>query len=348
MNHDSTSTDNLRFDLRAYERLAVLLPRLLAQETLAQLTDAIADAVEELIPCSAVLLFELREPDGALVPLVTRGLRRRDEHSPVVPAGESLEALAIASARPMLARRDAGLDAIVAIPLVVRGRAAGCLTIHRSGPERIFGDGELRLLARLADVAAITLDNAQIRAKLADLAQTDELTGLFNRRGFFDALERVLAQGLRDGGETSVLTLDVDNLKNINDRFGHAVGDEVLVSVADTLVGRARRGDIVGRLGGDEFAVILIGASGAAATAIRSELEEILGEIRVETPSGRLESSASIGIAATTRLQPLSARRLVARSDADMYVNKNARKLGRELASAERPSEGAGAGGVHR
>jgi diguanylate cyclase (GGDEF)-like protein len=323
---DNSATDIQRFDLRAYERLADLLPRLLAEETLDSLLEAIADAVAELIPCSAVLLFELRESDQTLVPLVAHGV---SAHSSAVPPGASLdaslEALAIASARPALADVEGSVEATAAVPLLVRGRPVGCLTVHRREPGQLFHDDELRFLARLADVAAITLDNARTRATLSDLAQTDELTGLLNRRGFFGALERTLAQALREERATSVLTVDVDDLKSVNDRYGHSVGDDLLVCVAETLTARARRGDIVGRLGGDEFAVVLPGATAEAAAEIRTELEDILRQARVETTDGTIEPAASIGIASTGATD-VSAQRLVAESDLDMYLSKNAHK----------------------
>ncbi|MBA3841111.1 MAG: sensor domain-containing diguanylate cyclase [Actinobacteria bacterium] len=345
MQLDSSSADNLRFDLRAYERLAELLPRLLAEDALEPLIAAIADAVEELIPCSAVLLFESREADGALMPILMRGLSRGTGRAPIHPDGDSLEALALASTEPVLSRRStpSGGETIASVPLVVRGRATGCLTVHR-GIDQVFLDEELRFLARLADMAAMSLDNVQARAKLAELAQTDELTGLLNRRGFFAAFDRILAQGARDGRCTSVLTVDVDDLKLVNDEFGHPAGDAVLVSVAETLTRRTRRGDVVGRLGGDEFAVVLSGATAGAAERVREELERQLAEGTVQTPHGWIGTAASVG-AASAEPGRIEGATLVASSDRDMYLRKNAGTGSLTGASGE---EGAGAGRVHR
>lgn len=333
---DLDPIDTRRFELRAYERLAELYPRLLAEETLESLLDAIADAVEELLPCSAVMLYGIRESDGALLPLVVRGVAAGQAAGPFTPTEDSLEALAIASALPLdpaLARasglkptlRGEGLEASAAVPLVVRSEPIGCLTIRRRGVGQLFGDEELRFLARLADVMAITLDNARSRAQLADLAQTDALTGLLNRRGFFSALDRTLAQAQRDGRETSVVTVDVDDLKRINDRFGHSVGDDALKSIAATLSGRTRRGDIVGRLGGDEFAVVLPRADAEATADIRRELQSLLEHVRLDTVEGELEFCASFGIASTGR-RDLTAEKLVSLSDLDMYESKNRRR----------------------
>src|SRR5204862_7408291 len=106
------------------------------------------------------------------------------------------------------------------------------------------------------------------RARLAQLAQTDDLTGAMNRRGFFEAAERELARATRDGADTSLLVVDVDDLKTVNDRHGHSIGDALLIQVAQTLTRRTRRGDMVGRLGGGEVAVVIPGAGVGAAGAV--------------------------------------------------------------------------------
>jgi diguanylate cyclase (GGDEF)-like protein len=322
------------FDLRAYERLADLLPRLLAEETLEALLDAIADIVEELVPCSAVLVYEVRESDGALVPLLARGLLAH-EPAPVELPRRGLQGLAIASVRPLRSEPErlqevvgpeaSVVEATAAVPLVVRGQPIGCLAIRRRGVGRLFGEDELRFIARLSDVAAITLDNANARAALAELAETDALTGVLNRRGFLTAFDRVLAQAERDDAATSVLTVDVDGLKTINDRFGHLVGDAVIVCVANTLRGRTRRGDVVGRLGGDEFAVVLAKAAAGEATEVRLELEASLRRARVELQDGGLVPAASFGVASTVA-PGAAAKDLLAQSDLDMYLRKKSRR----------------------
>jgi diguanylate cyclase (GGDEF)-like protein len=329
--------DTRGFDLRSYERLADLLPRLLAEETLDCLLESIADIVEELVPCSAILIYHVRSADGALVPLLSRGLL--SDGGPI--AGDSprrgLESLAIASVGALRpgqrgVRRASEVDqgasaveAMAAIPLVVRGEPVGCLALRRRGVGQLFGDDELRFIERLSDVAAITLDNARARAALAELAQTDALTGVLNRRGFLVAFDRTLAQAARSHCETSVLTVDVDDLKSINDRFGHSVGDDVLVCVAETLKGRTRRGDVVGRLGGDEFAVVLAKATFDQATEIRIELEDLLRDARVGPRGREIAPTASFGTA-STRASDMSAQQLLAQSDTDMYEMKSLRK----------------------
>ncbi|HEY8416916.1 MAG TPA: GGDEF domain-containing protein [Limnochordales bacterium] len=94
-------------------------------------------------------------------------------------------------------------------------------------------------------------------AELKEQAMTDPLTGLFNRRYFLSVLDKYIAQVRRSGGRVSLLILDVDNFKRINDRFGHPEGDRVLRQVAGAIVAASRRSDVVARWGGEEFAIIL-------------------------------------------------------------------------------------------
>lgn len=285
--------DGSEQELHAYERLAGLFASLLSEQTLESLLTTLGDAVESLVPCSGLILSELNEADRTMVPLVSRGSHL---------GGEVLKAA-----------------------MVAHGSVNGSLSLFREEGDRPFSDAEIRFVRRLADAAALALDSAKTRARLAQLAQTDDLTGALNRRGFFEAAERELARATRDGGETALLVVDVDDLKTVNDRYGHSIGDALLVQVAHTLGGRTRRGDIVGRLGGDEFAVVLPGAGIEAAENLAHELESLLHHSVIETDAGRLTPAASVGVAATDG-ERTGVVRLLARADVDMYRRKRKRK----------------------
>jgi len=172
-------------------------------------------------------------------------------------------------------------------------------------------------------------------ASLADLAETqeeartDHLTGLANRRALSAAL---VAARVRDGG-AALLIVDLDRFKDINDQYGHAVGDEVLQSVAVRLRGVMPPGGLVGRLGGDEFAVILPGGSLDEATRLATTVVELCAQPLV-TSSGRMRTHASVGVAAAVpgldrdQEQPepgsrsLSPGELLRRADAALYDAK--------------------------
>ena len=280
-------------ELHAYERLAGLFASLLSEQTLESLLATLADAVVELVPCSGLVLSELNEADHTLVPLVSRGSQLGTE--------------------------------VLSAALVAHGSVNGSLSLFREEREAPFSDAEIRFIRRLADATALALDSAKTRARLAQLAQTDELTGALNRRGFFEAAERELARATRDGAETALLVVDVDDLKSVNDRYGHSLGDALLIRVAQTLAARTRRGDIVGRLGGDEFAVVLPGAGLDSAEHLAHELENLLHNAVIETDGESLVADASVGVAATDGRRA-GVVRLLARADVDMYRRKRRRK----------------------
>jgi diguanylate cyclase (GGDEF)-like protein len=287
--------DDKAIELRAYERIADVFARLLGEQTPETLLGVLADAIEELVPCSGVVVFERNEAEDELMAVLERGLTGDDP---------------------------------LRVPLVAHGRVTGALNICREGEGARFSDAELEFVARLADAAALVLDNARARARLTQLAQTDDLTGALNRRGFFEAAERELARATRDETDTALLVVDVDDLKGVNDRHGHSLGDALLAEVAQTLARRTRRGDIVGRLGGDEFAVVLPGAGIDAAENLAHELEHLLRHAVVETLGGPVVASASVGIAATDGRRS-GVVRLLARADVDMYRRKKRRKSSR-------------------
>jgi diguanylate cyclase (GGDEF)-like protein len=278
-------------DLVAYARLSGFFAQLLAGETPEALAETVAGAVRGLVPCSGVVVQDLNEATGALVPLALSG--------------------------------DAYGAESMTIPLVALGRVGGSLSVFRNGPP--FTDAEVRFVGRFADAAGLVLESTRTRAKLSQLAQTDDLTGMLNRRGFFDAAERELARAGREGGDTALLVVDVDDLKHVNDRHGHSVGDELLARVAQTLATRTRRGDIIGRLGGDEFAVVLPGATVEAAANLAEELEHLFSTAAVEGAAAPVTVTASVGVAGTGGART-GIVRLLARADVDMYRKKRKRK----------------------
>lgn len=133
--------------------------------------------------------------------------------------------------------------------------------------------------------------------KLRFLATTDELTGLWNRRHFMEVLEQEIERTRRYGQSVSLLMLDIDHFKNVNDRYGHAVGDLVLRHLADLLREHLRRIDMPGRLGGEEFAVILPQTDAHGAYAIAERLRTSIQRSPAKTEKADISFTASIGLA---------------------------------------------------
>ena len=162
-----------------------------------------------------------------------------------------------------------------------------------------------------------------LQAELGNLALTDELTGLYNRRGFMALAERQLKLGRRSGRGMLLFVVDVDRMKHINDSFGHLEGDRALKRTAEVLEQTFRDSDVVARLGGDEFGVLAIEASGHSEATIKARLLECLKSNNAkESP---YQISLSLGLARFDAAGRTSIGELMAKADQAMYEHKNRR-----------------------
>lgn len=152
----------------------------------------------------------------------------------------------------------------------------------------------------VATVVDIT-ERECMERELWRLATTDPLTGVGNRRHFLSIAEAELGKVHRHGRPLSVVTFDIDWFKQINDRFGHGVGDDVIKAVAETCTGVSRDIDVVGRMGGEEFAILLPETDLAAAVEVARRLHERIGDIHIATEKGELSVTASFGV---TQVRP--------------------------------------------
>ncbi len=161
------------------------------------------------------------------------------------------------------------------------------------------------------------------QATLERLATTDSLTGLLNRRAFLDATEREIRRAHRYGQSLTLLMLDIDHFKRVNDSYGHPAGDEVLRRVSATCRDLLRDEDLAGRLGGEEFAVTLVQAPRRAALVVAERLRMAIGDLAIEHEGRRIAVTVSIGVAeygAGTE----GVGRLVSQADMQLYKAKAA------------------------
>ncbi|MGA9981333.1 MAG: GGDEF domain-containing protein [Candidatus Sulfotelmatobacter sp.] len=163
-----------------------------------------------------------------------------------------------------------------------------------------------------------------LRARLSNLAFTDELTGLYNRRGFMPLTERQLRLGRRSGREMLLFFVDVDGLKRINDSFGHAEGDLALTRTAEVLRKTFRDSDVLARLGGDEFAALAIEASGHSEAFITSRLRRNLETASSKDP--RYPLSLSLGVVRFDPRTTSSLTQMMLQADKAMYEHKTQRR----------------------
>jgi diguanylate cyclase (GGDEF)-like protein/PAS domain S-box-containing protein len=191
-------------------------------------------------------------------------------------------------------------------------------------------------------VARDVTDRKAIEDELQLLSQRDPLTGLLNRRSFDEALEREIARARRHGSGGAVLLVDLDRFKQINDEFGHGVGDEALCHVAETLATNLREGDTLGRdpagiasrLGGDEFALLLPEAGAAGAETVAERLVAALSASPLHVDGQAVPIGISVGAAVFEGASSPAAKELLASADRAMYVAKAAGGCGAVLAEA--------------
>lgn len=211
-------------------------------------------------------------------------------------------------------------------PLHVFGENFGMLTLHYEGRQALV-DAEFDALRTFSDYAAIALYNARARQDLRDFGYTDPLTGLASRRQLDVELAR-----LRDS-ELSLLLIDFDGLKAVNDELGYDRGDALIVAVGAALAANVNDDELAARLGGDEFVVVLPEADGQRARLRAEELTIVLD--RVALP-GDLESSfhgASVG--AATAVPGEDSRAVLRRASNEMRSRKRRRKTDRDVLAGE-------------
>jgi len=240
----------------------------------------------------------------------------------------------------------AGLDAIetltardidggyaLLIPARYGARNVGTLVLWRPVSERPFAPDERDLGAALAGHIGLLLAQVDAQHALARLARTDPLTGLFNRRAFTDEVERRLVRIRAGQGRGALVLIDLDNFKPINDRLGHAAGDEVLVAVAGHLTAAVRGPDLVARLGGDEFAVWFEGVDGTVAQARAMAIVNAAVTLAPSAAAIGVPLGLSVGIAVMDGRDGVSLVDLTRRADGALYAAKAAGKSRVEMAS---------------
>jgi diguanylate cyclase (GGDEF)-like protein len=218
---------------------------------------------------------------------------------------------------------------VALIPLPRDNRAIGVIAFCSRDSERFTHDLAADFLAHLGVIVAISLENAVNRARLVRSGVTDFLTGWHNRRYFHNRLREELARAERTGKALACLMIDIDNFKEINDRFGHLAGDEALKEVARRAEAEIRAGDTGARFGGDEFAILLAGAETMHALKLAERIHNGVGSTPIRVHGGaHVTVTLSIGLA-TARPQPRShdykvlAERLIAEADAALYRAKS-------------------------
>jgi diguanylate cyclase (GGDEF)-like protein len=220
---------------------------------------------------------------------------------------------------------------MAAVPLINEGRFVGLILVESDDTSRVWGDNDLLLLHTVAEQLTVAVKQADMFAQLQLQALTDGLTGCYNRRSFEMQLEQNIQLATRMRQPLSLIMIDIDNFKNINDQTGHSTGDAALQIVADALRSELRGVDTAARFGGDEFVVILPQANVRGAQVVAERLQQRL--INTQIPGyGRI--TASFGVASFP-LHASSRDLLVLATDRALYESKHAGRNRISLAAAE-------------
>ncbi len=205
-------------------------------------------------------------------------------------------------------------------PILIRGKAVGLINLD-SATRNFFTTHHADRLVAFANQAAIAIENARLYKQMQQLANTDELTETYNRRGIIDIGKKELNRALRFLHSLSLIWIDFDHYKDINDTYGHEIGDQVLKNVIQLWKDNLRDIDLIGRMGGDEFVVILPETDAEGAVLVAERLRKIVSRKPIVTSAGGVRVTASFGVTGISGEKEEFSKTL-SRADNAMYEAK--------------------------
>jgi diguanylate cyclase (GGDEF)-like protein len=208
----------------------------------------------------------------------------------------------------------------IIVPMRVGPHVIGVISTQSYTPDA-YGEEEIDLLTTIAASAAIALENARLYQTARELSLTDDLTDLGNYRFFCNALEREIERAKRNGGPLSLVMMDSDSLKYINDRYGHAIGDMHLIHLAETMKAISRKSDILARYAGDEFMIILPNTKKEDASVMAERLRTRIENSPLSVDGSPVVATVSVGVASYPEAGS-TVDELVSAADAAMYTAK--------------------------
>lgn len=226
-----------------------------------------------------------------------------------------------------LARLTAlGATSLLLLPLSTGGHAQGLVEFVSRVEGRVVREVEMSLLRTMANQAAAALENARLVRQLRDAAETDLVTGVYSHRHLQDRTRQESARAARTHSPLSVLMVDLDDFKQVNDRYGHQAGDRVLRAIAGCLLASVRASDVVARYGGDEFVVLMPDTDEEQSRQVAERARAAVAALAHPMADGsEVRISCSVGLALHPR-DGRSGKTLLRAADAAMYACKRARR----------------------
>ncbi len=210
------------------------------------------------------------------------------------------------------------------VPLICQDRVVGVLNLADKIDSDHFTTDDIALIELFSQLIGASIGNVKLFEKMQRQATTDGLTGLVNHKTFYDILEKELWRTRRYGGRITLIMVDVDNLKKINDAYGHRAGDKVIREVSKRIKECIRQIDTAARYGGDEFAVILLNSSLTDAAVVAQRMVDAVAKTPVIWNKEQITLSISVGIGQYD--SETTPEDITSRSDQALYVAKQAGK----------------------
>jgi len=286
------------------------------------LLDKILSVFVEIAKVEKGLLC-VRGETGKFSPAVARGITGINELCPAggcdikIKYSEIVKDLASDERFAHLSKKIQGVKSAVVLPLTVNERTEGVLILMNKKNRTEFGNYDLVFLGNLADHAAISLHNAQ----LYELAITDGLTKLFIHRYFQNRLDSELIRAKRYNSNISLLMLDIDHFKKVNDTYGHQEGDYVLKKFAKIISDHIRKVDIAARYGGEEFAIILPETGITGAEQVAEHLRYLIEKEEFTIDGKNVSITASVGVSCWDKV--VSKEEFIEQADRALYQAKH-------------------------
>ena len=302
------AVERAKYEHERFYKASTLLNKAL---TLSQVYDTAFAAAEEIISCdfSAITLYHPKRRKH-IICRVNGQKRERYEgkefgsnaglvsmvvkNKHFLPAGDEVrERDTVLFTRKL---RLKGMESLLVLPLVVKDEAIGTFVLASRG-RGVFTKKVREMLGVITNQVAVAVENAKMYKKMEEMATTDGLTNLPNHRTFQNRLSEMLYRAERHGKPLSVVLMDIDKFKAVNDTYGHPVGDKVLVRMAKVLADSIRKVDVVARYGGEEFVMVLEETDGAGALLLSERVRQEMASQIMKAEQGSFRVTISLGIA---------------------------------------------------
>ena len=209
------------------------------------------------------------------------------------------------------------------VPLVCQERVVGVLNLSDK-PDGAFNTEDVALIELFGQLVGASIGNIKLFERIQRQATSDGLTGLANHRSFYQVLEKELWRSRRHGGTISLIMVDIDNLKRINDTYGHRAGDKVVKEISKRIKSCIRQIDTAARYGGDEFAVILPSTALTDATIVAERMIDLVSSTPISWKKEHIELSVSVGLGQYDA--ECTPEEITGKSDEALYIAKQAGK----------------------